>query len=158
MAPTKRLDLSYLTTQEEQAHGIHQRNLGTYLFQMTFPGETLTGTTENPSGAHVSQNPAYVNDTMLPATSPIATLTVQQQSVPFIPVAPLPTQYWQTPVNAMNVQNWYAIGGPYLDLYLSYGPGKGGGNYNTTTNFNPYSLAPMTSHIMWTRPVAAPEE
>ncbi|MCL4429221.1 MAG: PQQ-binding-like beta-propeller repeat protein [Chloroflexi bacterium] len=128
--------------------------LGEYKFQMTFPGETLTGTTNNPGGDHPSQNAGYVNDTILPATSEVATLTVQQEPVPAIANPALPTSYWQTPINAMNVNNWYAIGGPYLSLYTSYGPGKGGSNYNTTTNFNPYTTAPLSSHIMWTRPAA----
>ncbi len=131
--------------------------IGTYKFQMVFPGMTMTGYANNPIGAVPTSsltNTAYLNDTILPAISPVATLTVQQNPVPQIPAAPLPTSYWQTPINAMNVQNWYSIGGPYLDLYLSYGPGKGGGNYNTTTNFNPYSTAPTTAHVMWTRPVA----
>jgi len=128
--------------------------LGTYTFQMTFPGETLTGSNENSFGAGIISNPNYVNDTLLSASSNIATLIVQQNPIPSVPVTPLPTSYWQTPINALNVNNWYAIGGPYLDLYMSYGPGKGGGNYNATTNFNPYSTAPLTSHIMWTRPVA----
>ncbi len=127
--------------------------LGTYKFQMYFPGMTLTGSTNNPFIGTL-QNPNYVNDTMLPAISPVATLVVQQNPVPQIPAAPLPTTYWQTPINAMNVQNWYAIGGPYLGLYIGYSAGKGASNYNTTTNFNPYSTAPLTSHIMWTRPVA----
>jgi len=133
---------------------------GTYQFQMTFPGETLTGSTNNPFSAGVNpnsgliSNTAYINDTLLPATSAVATLTVQQEPVPLVSTAPLPTSYWQTPINAMNVQNWYAIGGPYLGLYIGYSAGKGASNYNTTTNFNPYSLAPQTSHIMWTRPVA----
>ncbi len=128
--------------------------LGTYKFQMIFTGMNITGTTNNPSGSHASQNAAYIGDVMLPAISPVATLTVQQEPVPSVPIAPLPTTYWQSPINAMNVQNWYAIGGPYLDLYMSYGPGKGGGNYNTTSNFNPYSTAPLSSHVLWTRPVA----
>jgi len=130
--------------------------LGEYQFQMLFPGETLTGSTNNPTGAGTQgiSNPDYVNDTLLPAVSPVVNLTVQQEPVPAIPATPLPTEYWQTPINAINVQNWYAIGGPYLSLYTSYGPGKGGGNYNTTTNFNPYSEAPLTPHIIWTRPAA----
>jgi outer membrane protein assembly factor BamB len=126
--------------------------VGTYSFQMSFPGETLTGSTDN-SYILPSTN-AYVNDTILPATSPVVTLDVQQSPVGTLPASPLPTNYWQTPINAMNVQNWYAIGGPYLGLYIGYSAGKGAANYNCTTNFNPYSLAPMTSHIMWTRPIA----
>jgi hypothetical protein len=130
--------------------------LGTYSFQMTFPGMTLTGSANNPLGTGTMgiSNPNYVNDTILPATSNVATLTVQQQPVGGVSVAPLPTTYWQTPINAMNVNNWYAIGGPYLGLYMGYSAGKGASNYNTTTNFNPYTTAPLTSHIMWTRPVA----
>jgi outer membrane protein assembly factor BamB len=131
--------------------------LGTYKFQMSFPGMTITGYTNNPIGqtpASSLTNVGYINDTILPAMSPVATLVVQQNPVPQIPAAPLPTAYWQTPINAMNVQNWYALGGPYLGLYTGYGAGKGASNYNATTNFNPYSTAPTTSHIMWTRPLA----
>ena len=127
---------------------------GTYKFQMSFPGETLTGKTENPFGNGIISNPNYVGDVLLPATSAVATLSVQQSPVGSLPATPLPTSYWQTPINAMNVQNWYAIGGPYLSLYMGYSAGKGGAYYNATSNFNPYSVAPMTSHIMWTRPVA----
>ena len=126
--------------------------VGVYTFQMYFPGENLTGSTYNTYVAPSAN--AYVNDTILPATSNIATLDVQQSPVGSIPATPLPTSYWQTPINAMNVQNWYVLGGPYLSLYTGYGAGKGAGNYNTTTNFNPYSTAPMSSHIIWTRPVA----
>jgi outer membrane protein assembly factor BamB len=128
--------------------------VGTYTFQAFFPGETLTGKTNNPTGTSFYYLTQFANDTLLPAVSPPATLTVQQEPIPWVPVAPLPTQYWQTPINAMNVLNWYAIGGPYLDLYMGYGAGRGGGHYNSSTNFNPYSTAPLTSHIMWTRPVA----
>ncbi len=133
---------------------------GTYKFQMIFGGETLTGYTYNPySQSYENSLPPlfvspYVNDTILPATSPVVTLTVQQTPVGALPATPLPTSYWQTPINAMNVLNWYAIGGPYLSLYSAYGAGKGANNYNTTTNFNPYSTAPMSSHILWTRPVS----
>jgi len=127
---------------------------GTYSFQMTFPGETITGSTENSFGAGIINNANYINDTILPATSSVATLTVQQQPATGVSVSPLPTNYWQTPINALNVNNWYAIGGPYLGLYMGYSAGKGASNYNTTTNFNPYTTAPLTSHIMWTRPVA----
>lgn len=131
--------------------------VGEYKFQMIFPGQKLTGFANNPSAASgiaSISNPNYVNDTLLPAVSPVATLTVQQEAVPMLPTTPLPTDYWQTPINAMNVDQWYQIGGPYLSLYTSYGPGKGGSNYNTTTNFNPYSFAPLSSHIIWTRPAA----
>ena len=80
-------------------------------------------------------------------TSSPATLTVQQEPVGGVSVAPLPTNYWQTPINAMNVHNWYAIGGASLNL-------GGAGKYNTTANFNPYTTAPKSAHIFWTKPEA----
>jgi len=125
--------------------------LGTYSFQMSYPGQTLTGGQYGSLGV---SNPAYLGDYIEPATSSVVTLTVQQTPIPPVPVTALPTSYWQTPINALNVNNWYAIGGPYLALYMGYSAGKGGAYYNTTSNFNPYSTAPLTSHILWTRPVA----
>ena len=85
--------------------------VGTYTFQMNFPGQTLTG--EN---LVVGQTSPFINDTYLASTSAIATLTVQQQPVGGVAIAPLPTEYWQTPITAMNVNNWYAISGASLDL------------------------------------------
>ena len=108
---------------------------GTYSFQMTFPGETITGSTENSFGAGIINNANYINDTILPATSSVATLTVQQQPATGVSVSPLPTNYWQTPINALNVNNWYAIGGPYFGLYRGYSAGKG-----ATTTILPQTL------------------
>jgi hypothetical protein len=68
--------------------------LGTYSFQMTFPGQTLTGATNNPFKGGILSNANYVNDTLSPATSNIETLTVQQDPVPSVPISPLPTAYW----------------------------------------------------------------
>ncbi len=124
---------------------------GTYTFQMSYPGQTLTGGQYGSIGV---SNPSYLGDIIEPATSSVVSLTVQQTPIPNVPTTPLPTSYWQTPINALNVNNWYAIGGPYLGLYMGYSAGKGASNYNCTTNFNPYTTAPLTSHIMWTRPVA----
>ena len=135
--------------------------LGTYTFQMSYPGETLTGGSGYAGSANQARaaeglpliagapgdinNPIYVGDYHEPAISNIATMTVQQQPVGGVSVAPLPTTYWQTPITAMNVNNWYAIGGASLSL----GPGtvSGGpdGKYNNSANYNPYTTAPTTS-------------
>ena len=125
--------------------------IGEYDFQMTYPGQTLDGGQYGLTGI---SNPNFINDTILPAISNIAILTVQEEPVPVLPENPLPTNYWETPINALNVNRWYEIGGPYLGLYIGYSAGKGASNYNTTTNFNPYSEAPLSSHILWTRPAA----
>ena len=124
---------------------------GTYSFQMTFPGEVLTGSTGN-SLILGSTNP-YVNDTILPAMSHVATVTVQQTPVPTIPNSPLPTNYWQTPVNTMNVVNWYSITVVWLGTGRNANP-IGAEMYNFSSNYNPYTTAPLTAHIMWTKPEA----
>ena len=88
--------------------------LGTYTFQMSFPGQTLAGNNLTPGAATTVTQ--YIGDYFEPSTSAVATMTVQQQPVGGVSVAPLPTSYWQTPINAMNVNNWYAIGGADLDF------------------------------------------
>ena len=54
----------------------------------------------------------------MPSQSKVYTLTVQQEPITqsSYPITPLPTQYWETPVSAQNVQNWYKIMGPWLGL------------------------------------------
>jgi hypothetical protein len=110
---------------------------GVYSFYMKYGGQTLTVE-------------PYTGDYEEPSTSPTVTLTVQSTPVSGIPYTPLPTQYWQTPVNAENVQNWYAITGPWLGLDAA--PFASTGDYNATGNFNPYTTGPTTAHILWTKP------
>jgi hypothetical protein len=118
---------------------------GTYTFYMKYAGQTLVG--------------ADAGDYEEPSTSATATLTVSTTPASEYPFTPLPTTYWQAPVNANNVQNWYAITGPWLGLgqqsfdstgayNATAGSGPGGGNYN------PYTAAPTTGHILWTTPWA----
>jgi hypothetical protein len=117
--------------------------VGTYKFQMSFPGQTLAG--NNPPPSYRAGAADYIGDYYKPCTSNIATLTVQEAPVGQVSGAPLPTQYWQSPVNALNVNNWYMISGAYLAL------GRG---YNVSSNYNPYTTAPTTAHILWTKPEA----
>jgi len=126
--------------------------LGTYTFYATFPATTLTGYANNPaSKSHASTN-AYVNDTFMASTSNTVSLTVQQSPVGGVAVAPLPTAYWQTPINAMNVNNWYVLGG--ASQFVTGYSTSSGAFYNMSGNYNPYSLAPTSAHILWTEPVA----
>jgi hypothetical protein len=119
---------------------------GTYVFQMTFPGQTLTSTNVNP-GTQI-----FTGDYFQPSQSAPFALTVQQEPVGGIPLGPLPTNYWQTPINAMNVHNWYTLAGASL-LITGYSTSSGA-LYNFSSNFNPYTTAPKTSHIIWTKPEA----
>jgi len=74
-------------------------------------------------------------------------ITVQQDPVQPIPQTPLPTDYWTRPINAQN-QEWYTISGNW------FGTGSGTWGtfqYNASGNFNPYTTAPDTAHIVWTK-------
>jgi hypothetical protein len=113
--------------------------VGTYTFVFNFPGQVLGG--KNPPAT--GNTNAFINDTYLPSTSPRVTLTVQQTQLQPIPNNPLPTGYWQRPINGMN-SNWASIAGDWL--LAGY---DGAGN-----RWNPYTTAPNSAHIIWTKPLA----
>ncbi len=115
--------------------------LGTYSFVFSFPGQTVTG--ENPPPGGTTTNPQQIGDYFQPSTSRTATVVVTQEQVQYLPSNPLPTGYWSRPIFAQN-NNWYSIGGNWL----------GAGAYNATGNFAPYTAAPNTGHIVWTKPYA----
>ena len=91
----------------------------------------------------------------LPSQSNVFTLVVQQEPITqtSYPITPLPTKYWETPVSAQNVQNWYKIMGPWLGL--------GGlvfastGKYNASSLCNPYTESVYAGHVLWTKPWCA---
>lgn len=124
--------------------------LGNYTFVFHYPGETLAGA--NPSPLAGTANPVFVGDYFEPSTSEEVTLIVQQEPIATKPQIPLPTEYWQRPITAENL-DWYKIAGNWLGYALGTGGGyAGGGNYNMTANYNPYTTAPNTGHILWTKP------
>ena len=81
--------------------------------------------------------------TYLPSISNVATVTVQESIVAFLSTAPLPTNYWTRPINAMNY-NWFSIAGNWL--------GGPNGIYRLDSQYNPYTIAPNSAHILWTKP------
>jgi hypothetical protein len=110
---------------------------GNYTFVFVFAGQTLT----------IGAYNGYYDE---PANSAPATLTVTSTPATGIPYTPLPTQYWQTPVNAENLQNWYAITGSWMGYSTVTFATTGG--YNMTGDYNPYTTTPTTAHILWTKP------
>jgi outer membrane protein assembly factor BamB len=113
--------------------------IGTYYFQMYFPGQVLEGKNPPPRG----NTNAFINDTYMASTSPKVALVVQQQQIEYIPNNPLPTGYWQRPINGFN-SNWASIAGDWL---LSGYDGAG-------NRWNPFTTAPNSAHILWTKPLA----
>jgi hypothetical protein len=110
---------------------------GNYSFQMIYGGQRM------------AVQP-YVGDLNEPSKSTVQTLIVQQTPATGVPTTPLPTRWWQTPVNAENVQNWAGISGGWFGYYPNTFANSGG--YNDTGNYNPYTTAPATAHIIWTKP------
>jgi len=115
--------------------------IGNYSFVAKFIGDVLTGNPVPPSPLTYQQGGGdYINDTYLASQSAPAKLTVQQAAVPSHQEPPLPSGYWTRPINAMN-RGWWVISGNWLS-----GPAP-------LNSFNPYTTAPSTSHIVWTKPM-----
>jgi hypothetical protein len=112
--------------------------VGTWTFQFSFPGQTVNGTG---FGSY------YAN--FLASTSDAVSLTVQSAPVTGYSEAPvpLPDQYWTIPINAQN-RYWSTISGPWLQS-----SSFGFGGYNATGSFNPYTYAPQSAHILWSKVV-----
>lgn len=119
---------------------------GNYTFVFNFPGQNLTNANPMPGSAPN----AFVGDWFTPAESAPVTITVQQDAVKGYPTNPLPTGYWQTPISSMN-NNWYTLNGNWLGNGLEL---RANSMYNASGNFNPYTTAPNSAHIVWTKPMA----
>jgi outer membrane protein assembly factor BamB len=125
---------------------------GRYTFKFSFSGMTLANDNPNPNPNPYSSSP-YIGDYFEPSTSPEVALNVTEEPVQPYPASALPTGYWQRPIDANN-REWYTISGDWL---------AGGGNrgsYNASGDsyfgggFNPYTTAPDSAHIVWTKPLS----
>lgn len=123
--------------------------LGNWTFQFHYPGQTLTGNnaTTIPQG--------WGGLIVDPSDSGVVTLVVQQEPISrsSYPITPLPTSWWETPVTAENVQNWYAITGAWLGLNGNAFASTG--TYNSTSYCNPYTASVLSGHVLWTLPWGA---
>jgi hypothetical protein len=107
--------------------------LGNYTIQAFFPGHALPG-----------------NYYVMASMSEPFTFTVQEAAIPGFPWAALPTEYWSRPIYSTNYE-WAQLGGNWYGLFAPSFTDTGG--YDATgNNFNPYSKAPNSAHIMWTKP------
>ncbi|MGA3111301.1 MAG: PQQ-binding-like beta-propeller repeat protein [Candidatus Bathyarchaeia archaeon] len=122
--------------------------LGNYTFQMFYAGQTLAGANPPPTGFSAATKP-YIGDYYQPTSSNIATLVVQQVAIPSAPQTALPTNYWTRPIVSVN-DLWSSISGNWLGLGTLFSATSG--MYNATGNYNPYTTAPTTAHLLWTKP------
>ena len=134
---------------------------GNYTFLFSFPGQPYN------DGVAGDYNPAsiLVNDTYL-ASSGSATLTVQQEAIPgALGSTPLPSEYWTRPIYGEGTDwwtissNWLGTGSPVLSA-------TGSGDITAFSTGPPVNLwgsvmqrfpgdaiGPLTSHVMWTKPL-----
>jgi hypothetical protein len=121
--------------------------VGEYSLEFNFPGQTLDG---GPAFTRSrAASPEYIGDYFQPSST-TTTVTVQQAKIEQYPSEPLPTGYWQRPIYSMNTE-WSTIGGNWLGLAASTFHSTG--LYNASGNFAPYTTAPNSPHIVWTKPI-----
>ena len=104
--------------------------VGTYSFQLNFP-------------MHMT----FFGNIYLPSTSEIDYLIVQEDEVTYLPQTPLPEDYWTRPINSEN-RFWSSISGNWL------AEGYEMASLFTWNAYNPYTKAPNSAHIVWTKPIA----
>jgi hypothetical protein len=115
---------------------------GNYTVQAFYKGQTISGIV---SGVTLTYN-------ILATQSEAITFTVQQDPIQGLPLTALPSEYWSRPIYATNYMwsqlggNWWGLGKPsFTDT---------GGYDAQGNNFNPYSEAPNSAHVMWVKPTA----
>ncbi len=106
--------------------------VGQYSFQMDFPGQWINTT-------------AY-QYWFKPSTSQTVTLTVQQEPIQPMPDDPLPTDYWTRPIYGEN-KGWSTIADNWPMRRYNF-PSR---FFSGDTAFAPYTSAPDTAHVLWTK-------
>ncbi len=109
------------------------QQVGNYTFKLTYPGETFT-----------RGNYHYTA-----AESPVQSVQVTSTPTPTYQEAPLPTGYWTRPINGQN-RGWAPIAGDWL----MSGYNATGKTFDAAFGFNPYTQAPRSAHVMWTKQLA----
>jgi hypothetical protein len=109
--------------------------LGTYTIVFSWPGETVVETPALPDPTDPRLGDFYEGSTSDPAY-----LTVQDTPVEGWKETPLPTEYWQRPITALN-RDWGQLAANWL---------KGSWLVN---DFQRWGTAPESAHILWTQPL-----
>jgi hypothetical protein len=110
--------------------------LGTYLLEFTHPDLEYIWTG------------AYQNDTFL-GSSTNTTLIVQPDKIEPLPGVPIPTEYWNRPIEGENT-NWWVVSSNWLGR--DSGQILGGGNWGGG-GIQPSIPAPNSPHVMWAKPL-----
>lgn len=135
-------------TTSSQAYSFTAEKVGTYTLTFNFPGQKVNDYPHSPTTT-------LINDTYLPSEASVE-LIVQADPIPTYPdTYPLPSEYWTRPIYGEN-PGWFTISSNWLGTGQ---PGYGGftSSFNLGGNgaiFYPGdAVGPMTSHVMWTKPL-----
>ena len=118
---------------------------GKYTFQAIFPGQWINTTTFAQTGFGYRTNTNYY---FRPSKSPIVEVTVQSERIEPYQNVPLPTEYWTRPIYAENKGWWKMADNWLMQCYNT--PTR---DFCMTTAFAPYTKAPQSSHILWTKQI-----
>jgi outer membrane protein assembly factor BamB len=112
--------------------------IGDYTFVHRFAGQELGRGIEPPNKRGIP----YVGDYFEASTSETITLTVTEEPSEQWQEPPITDDYWERPLTTAN-RYWTSLTSNWLKGSWLQG------------DFQPYGIAPSTSHILWTRPVIA---
>ncbi len=118
-------------------YSITPDQVGTYTLQTHFPQQKMVPGFIFPA----------VERTYAASDSPIINLVVQQEPIAYFPAFPLPTEYWNRPINAQFYE-WVPLTGQWLRPAGSYSMPPIEKYHDGNAN------APETAHILWTTPYA----
>jgi len=119
--------------------------VGTYTLQATYPGQHIETTVFD-----IFSGLLIYNFTYLPSESDIIQVTVTEEPAKWNYATPAePDEYWTRPIYSTN-WNWAELGGSWFGLRAAIFSTTGG--YDAMGDFQPYSKAPNTSHIVWSKP------
>jgi outer membrane protein assembly factor BamB len=114
--------------------------VGTYTIYFHWPGETVKASPAVPTS--ISIGDFYAGSTSAPAY-----LTVQQDPVATWQEPPIPTDYWEWPINDLN-RGWSMLASNWLG-----GSAFGGAGGWNPFGWQPAGTGPESAHIMWTAPI-----
>ena len=119
--------------------------VGTYTFKFDFPGQAYA---QYPGQYY--EKSVLVNDTYLASTAS-TTLTVQEEPIASPTTSyPLPENYWSHPIYGENT-DWWSISSNWLGSGAA--PPQGYGATVFATLYHSDAIGPLTSHLMWTKPL-----
>ena len=123
-------------TTSSQGYSFAPNQVGTYNLKFEFPGQKYTQYSHNP-------NSAFVNDTYL-ASSAEGTLTVQEESIQYLPETSLPSEYWSRPIYGEN-PNWWMVSSNWF--------GSGSTQLANWRSYIPDGFGSETNHVMWSKQI-----